>query len=609
MNKIPFAGIAACLTLYLFWPSLEYGFFWVDDFYYVQQNECIRHLFSGNLFSLFTRGFYILWTPLTTLSFGLDYLIWKGGPFGYHLTNCILHLTNIYLVFYLFKRSDQDLLTAFIASLFFAVHPVQIESVAWISERKTLLCFLFFLIGCHYWKSFLKSSKLLQGGLAVVFHLLSVLSKPLLLLAPLLWFLEAFLIRVTNSSSPDAAPSHLIGRSAKTRLLTGIGLAISFFSLSMTLHYLSREKAFFLPLSYTLTERILTALTLPWYYVKNIFWPVSLSISYLPETAVFFLHPKVLFGGMVLLGIITCFYFGYRRKSPVAYWIFWIGIGLAPVSTVIAMPTWLNDRYLYVPLAAAAILLVNFTRRVFSARRLFILFWLIVIILLGMVSRSQLTLWKNPMKLLEASMKRDPRSFQSRGWYLHGYLKFQVDNGNPAEKILSAAKKILENDPHDPYAVYCVVRSLIQENKLDEALQRVSETLKRHPDAAYLNRVCGNLYLAKCDYQRASFYYSAVPDKDKQESSQALLDQIRIMLRLKDHEKALLIGKMAAFKIPDRPEIFLLLAECEQRSGEWGDSLRALQKGVRLHPENEDLRHALIRTSKQLSLLAPSVES
>jgi len=142
-------NLIAVITLLSFLSSLDNDFVNWDDDLYVTKNPLIRDLSWNNIKAIFLSPVVKMYVPLVPLSFSLDYALWGLNPFDYHLTNVMLHLINSLLVFALVLRLNNPLLPALVVAVLFGVHPLHVESVAWVTERKDALSTLFYLAG-HY---------------------------------------------------------------------------------------------------------------------------------------------------------------------------------------------------------------------------------------------------------------------------------------------------------------------------------------------------------------------------------------------------------------------------------------------------------------------------
>ena len=202
--------IIVVVTLTAFAPSINNGFTNWDDSGYVTENYIIRDLSATGLkkmFSTYVEGNY---HPLTMLSFALDYRAHKLNPEGYHFKNVLLHIVNTLLVFYLIYLLTNSIQISAIASLFFGIHPLHVESVAWISARKDVLYVLFYIASCITYIFYLRREKfkgLYYGG-ALALFLFSLLSKGMAVSLPAVLLLIDFATyrKITIRSLFDKIP-------------------------------------------------------------------------------------------------------------------------------------------------------------------------------------------------------------------------------------------------------------------------------------------------------------------------------------------------------------------------------------------------------------------
>ncbi len=167
------------LTFIVFSPALWFNFLLnYDDDALIIENMVIRSLSWNGLYHMFSTFVYGLYHPLVTLSFAVDYFLFGLNPFGYHLTNITLHAINCILVFYflmnLFPGSRG---VSFFISILFAIHPLHIESVAWISGRKDLLYVLFYLLGLLTYLNYCKTKSVIMYSFTIMLFIFSLFSK------------------------------------------------------------------------------------------------------------------------------------------------------------------------------------------------------------------------------------------------------------------------------------------------------------------------------------------------------------------------------------------------------------------------------------------------
>ena len=187
-RSILFCGIITVVTVITFLPSLKNGFTTWDDNYYVLNNPDIKHFTPHNLAKIFSSSYVKNYQPLTMLTYMTEYHYFQLNPVVYHSTNLLLHITNCLLVFALFYALSGSLGTSLIVGLLFAIHPLRVESVAWIAERKDVLSSFFYFLSLFLYVQFLKNRSwkfYAFCGLALLFSLLSkpmAVSQPLVLL-------------------------------------------------------------------------------------------------------------------------------------------------------------------------------------------------------------------------------------------------------------------------------------------------------------------------------------------------------------------------------------------------------------------------------------------
>lgn len=172
-------AIILSVTFLSFANTLSSDFTNMDDDRYVILNPRIRDLSASGIAAIFSSMDLNLYTPLTTLSFAVDYALWGLNPAGYHAVNLILHLLNTWLVFLFCARLSRSVITAGIAACLFGVHPVHVESVAWIAERKDLLFTIFAMSSLLLYDNYRQyPKKRLVQTAGVFMFLCSLLAKP-----------------------------------------------------------------------------------------------------------------------------------------------------------------------------------------------------------------------------------------------------------------------------------------------------------------------------------------------------------------------------------------------------------------------------------------------
>ena len=185
-------SIILLLTFISYYPALKCQFTSWDDPLYILENYLVKNLSFENIKKIFSfdNAVALNYHPVTILSFAIDYHFSKLNPFQYHLVNIIFHLLNTFLVFiFILRLTDKKLFPAVFVSLIFGIHPMHVESVAWISERKDVLYAFFFLSSLLFYLKFNRTKKTKFLVITFLLFILSVLSKAMAVVLPIIMLL------------------------------------------------------------------------------------------------------------------------------------------------------------------------------------------------------------------------------------------------------------------------------------------------------------------------------------------------------------------------------------------------------------------------------------
>lgn len=339
------AAALAVITFLVYIPALGNGFVNWDDPTHVYENPLIRGLDLKWAFTAVALG---NWLPLTLLSYTLDYMVWVKEPLGYHLTNNILHSLNAGLVFLIglrlaSARSEtpgiRPVTIAAVTALLFALHPIHVESAAWISERKDVLYAFFFLLSVLAYLRYCSLPCRVWYASSLAFFLLSIMSKPMAVTLP-----AVFLVI-------DWFP---LGR-WRGRLFRAVFEKAPFFALSAVSSVITilaqRSEGALMPIdSAPLWIRAAVAVRALGFYVFKTVFPAGLAPYYpLPsrsDLGISFYGPVALIIAIVLVSVPA-----FRRsKAFSAAWLYYL-VTLIPVIGLVQVGSQAAaDRYTYLPL-------------------------------------------------------------------------------------------------------------------------------------------------------------------------------------------------------------------------------------------------------------------
>jgi len=444
----------AALVFLVFAGVADFDFVNWDDNIYVYNNPLIRTISSETVSQWFTRPQVKLFVPIPMLSYALDYQSYGLQAGGYHLTNLVFHLLNSLLVFYLLTLVSPSILGAFLGALLFAIHPAQVETVAWISERKNLLLAFFSLSAFALFATRL-DEKRKQHWPALIFLLAgALLSKVTAVVLPFAWLGWEFFQtgRVPGSTVKKylwiLLPAGLLGI-ATIMLYPGLfhsgGLS---FKGVITTPFKSYSS-----------------------YLINALYPNGLSLFYVEgqiSTFVAFVPMLKFLPGIVFLGVLA---YGMLKKKEWCFWLFWFFVWLAPVATLFKVPV--ADHHLYLPLIG----LIAFSIKVLARYRLVLPTVLIAANLLCVqLTWARLPVWKNGESLWYSVLRKTPSDFRA----LLQLADYYQDKGNLG-KALELYQMLAARYPGEPHSHINLVNLCLASGLNDRAEQCLKDFEQRIP--------------------------------------------------------------------------------------------------------------------------------
>ena len=484
------ALLLVALTLALFWPATRCGFINFDDDRYVADNPVVRQglTLPGIRWAL-TTTYELWWLPLLWISYMADTSLFGTGPAGYHLTNVLLHAANALLLFWTLFRLTGSKGRSFFAAAFFAVHPLRIESVVWITERKDVLSGLFFFLCLLAHLRQVERPSFLRRWTLPALMLLGLMAKSTLVVLPFLLLLLDYwpLRRARDPWSAGAWPQWKPLLAEKGALFA---LAFLFVALTLHTHGTTSENAG----DSSLWNRLTLIAPNYWSYLAQIFWPAPLSLIHPPD------DPSGLVRILALLGLLALTaLFGRFRKSQPAFlvgWLWFLG-GLFPVIRGIRFDelSAFSDRYTYLPGIGIALMLCWGAGEWASRRKRLA----IPLILLGLAAlaaccrQSALRLpdWKDSPTMFGRLLQFAPADPHVNNGYGHELLL-----QGKAEEAMPYFLHAAAQRPKTSTAVFDYANALIQLGRYEEVHDWLRAARDRgFPDVVEISALSGLAYL------------------------------------------------------------------------------------------------------------------
>jgi protein O-mannosyl-transferase len=496
-RALVFAVVLAAVTIVAYRPAWHGGFLWDDDDYIIN-NELLTapHGWQRIWFSLDSPSQYF---PLTYSTFRIEHALWGLNTTGYHWVNLLLHVANALLVWAVLARLGVP--GSWLAAAIFALHPVQVESVAWITERKNVLMGFFFLLTLLAWIAFVAERTRrpwIFYCLALIFYVLAISAKATACTLPAALFLILWLQKkpITIRRLMQIVPFVILG--------VGMGLLVVWWE-----HYhQGTNRAAFTFLSPI--ERILVASRAVWFYLSKIFWPSNLTFIY-PRWSI---SPANLVDYIWLVaGISACLaiyilrrYFGRGLEVAAAYFV----ATLSPVLGIIMLYTFrytfVADHYQYLacigPIALASAGIVSLSHKFAQYRAVIVSAAVLVIVGLGTLTWRQAASYSNAETLWRTTLARNAEC-----WMAHTNLGLVLFQRGQIDDAIAHYRSALQIQPDWWDAEYNLGTALSAKGQVDEAILHSEKAVAMRPTDPDAQVSLANLLFQKGRVAEAIAHY------------------------------------------------------------------------------------------------------
>jgi len=590
------------LTMIAYWPIKNCAFINYDDPAHVYENIYVQQGLTWNsikwAFSDDCLSFVSHWHPITWLSFMLDYEIFGMNPRGYHLTNLLLHIFNSILIFLIFSHITKTVWQSASVAVLFAIHPMHVESVAWITERRDVLSTLFWMITTGTYILYTEHKTLIRYLLMTALFIIGFMSKSMLVTLPFaLVLLDYWPLGRLRLDAPAITRWRSI-RSCIWEKLPLFALSVIFTILT----YILGQKAGTIANTslIPLTKRIENAIISLSIYMEKMVWPQKM--------AIFYPYPKEFqlwqfFGGIIVFAGISIIVLRMWKKLPYNFvgWFWYLGTILPVIGIVQNGSQAYADRYTYVPYIGLFIMIswtIPLVTKNLSYRRTILIAGAAVIItIFTIITRVQVGYWKNSEVLMTHAIEVTENNYiahnslgnalikqgYSEEAYAHfmeaaqinpHYAPVQNNIGNVLyhlgwhEESIEYYFNALRIDPKDAEAHNNLGVALMSMGRLDEAENHLTEAVRIRP---YYTSARFNLALIL--FNKGNMTLAA--------------EQLKYALRYK----------------PNLYQAHYLLGKIAFNEGRYGDAVKHFQDTLRLNPDfeaaNNDIRNALAMQGKK----------
>jgi len=570
-----FALVLAAVTILAYRPAWNGSFLWDDDVY-ITKNELLtapdglRRIW----FSLDSPSQYF---PLVYTTFRVEHALWGLNPSGYHWVNLLLHVANALLVWAVLARLKVP--GAWLAGAIFALHPVQVESVAWITERKNVLMGFFFLLTLLAWIAFVDrrtKRRWLFYGLALILYLLALSAKTTACTLPAALFLMLWLQKKPINWK----------RILQIVPFLVLGVAMGVLAMWWERYHQGTSRAVFTFLNPI--ERVLVASRAIWFYLSKLIWPSNLTFIY-PRWDIaptHLLNFVWLFAGIIVCAAIYFLrrYVGRSVEVAVAFFVATLSPVLGFIMLYTFRYTFVADHYQYLacvgPIALASAGLLNLAD-VFKDRRTLILSAaLCVVAVLATLTWRQAAMYGNIETLWRTTLARNPSC-----WMAHNNLGIVLFGKGQLDDAIAHYRTTLEMQPDFWDADYNLGNALLGKGQVDEAIFYCDKAVKMQPHDPDAQVALANTLLQNRRIDEAIVHYQRAvairPDYflARYGLAHALLEEGKFDGAVEHSRAALLIQ-------PNDADCHTVLAVALDEKGQSAEAIEHYQKALEISPQS-----------------------
>ena len=501
-------ALLALGTIAIYWPTMGHGFVYDDEQYVINNTHVTSGLTLGNIRWALGSNYEANWHPVTWISHMVDCQLFGLKPLGHHLTNVLLHAFNTILVFLWLRSLTGSIWRSFTVAALFGWHPMHVESVAWVAERKDVLSTCFGLVALVFYARYARSpeannqnseTRILCGDfrltkdyrLSLLFFVLGLMSKPMLVTWPfVLLLLDYWPLARFNSGHLW----QLVKEKIPFFVLAAAGCVATFVAQNHGGAVVSVES---LPLGVRSGNGLISYAS----YLEKLAWPTDMAALYpIPQ---YLLIGKVILAGVLLLGV-SALLFVLRRKHPFLLmgWLWYCGTLVPVIGLVQVGSQAMADRYTYIPSLGVFILTVwgvcELTCRWRYQVAVLSAMGGIVIILCVALTQRQIGYWQDGETLFRHAL-----AVTKNNGVAHFNLGYVLDEKGRINEAISQYQEAIRLNPKDAEAHNNLGVDLDKKGQTDGAINEYLETIRLKLDYAEPHNNLGLILYKKGNIEEA----------------------------------------------------------------------------------------------------------
>lgn len=561
--------LISLLCILVYFNALECGFTW-DDYGLITQNHLISN-FKSNIKDIFSQNLYYasfkqssFYRPLQTLTFVFDYSIWGFEPFGYHLTNILLHLVNSLLLYLLAFLLTKNKFVSFITLILYAVHPIHTEAVTYVAGRADSLVSIFILASLILFIKFLdrKSTDWFLYLASISSFIFGLLSKEIAIFLPLVVLFFAI---------------------NKRKVL----LALPFFVLSATYLLLRIGNAGVNTPCFSgdLLSRTATFVSLLPSYLRILIFPVNLHMSYTTKPYANIFYPLV-----ILILICLWLVYSFKKNKLIFYGSIWFIFWLIPQSNIYPINAYFAEHFLYISSMGFFFIVAVGLNDIKNLRLKKIAVFIVCLLMIfySAVTIRQNSFWRDPLKLFSRITELSPRSFSG-----FNNLGLTYEDGGQFDLARKCYEKALVLKPDMYEARVNLARLYCKLGKIKEGKDALLQAIKLDPCNPQAYSHLAFVYLDEGNTEKAADFFNRAillrqPGTVFYHNELGLIyrQQGKFDEAIKEFEKAILGS-------PHNAPFFNNMGTTYRLMGEYDAAIKAYEQALMINPGPQAAYHNL----------------
>lgn len=596
MNKISdkYWLIGICLvlslvTLALFWQVRHHAFITFDDDKYVTDNSYVKAgLTQEGIIWAFTNIHVHNWHPLTWLSHMLDCELYGLNPGAHHFTNLLFHVANVVLLLLILFQMTGNLWSSTFVAAAFALHPLRVESVAWIAERKDVLSTFFWMLTMWAYVLYAKKPNIRRYLLVFSVLCMGLMAKQMLVTLPFVLLLLDYWplgrLKFRDQSFCWSA-KNVVNVSVQRCILEKLPLVV-LSAIASVIIYLIQERTGLVQTitQYSLVYRIENAAVAYIAYLGKMFWPSRLAFFYpsvIDSLSIWYIAASAL----LLVGI-TVAVIWKIRQCPYLFvgWLWYLGTLVPVIGLVQVWEQAMADRYTYIPLIGIFIMIAwslplllakwQYHKVVLGTSAL------IIFLALSICTHLQLRYWRNSEALFEHALEVTENNYIAHYFLAHSLYK--------QGKIVSAIAHNYEAVRIKPYFVNALCNlgaSLALTGRLDEAIKLYTRALELKPDLVEARVNLGDALIGRKNLSEAVIHFNKALEMQP-DCVRAIKGLGKVFLFQAKYTEAIEKYKLVLQKTPDDPQAHNDLGVILSITGQHDEAIEYFEKAIQLSPNS-----------------------